>query len=192
MVLLNKIYTRGGDKGQTSLTNGERTLKDSLRVSCYGTVDELNSSVGIARLHTRKMDILDKMLARIQNDLFDLGCDISMPFGTKHEKTALRIIAPMIQRLENEIDLLNEDLEPLNSFVLPGGSPASAYLHLSRTICRRAERLAISASKTEEINPEAIKYLNRLSDLFFVMSRSSNDKGASDVLWVPGLNYDKE
>lgn len=188
MVLLTKIYTRGGDKGQTSLTNGDRVSKDSLRVCCFGTVDELNSSIGIARLHTVKMTVLDPMLARIQNDLFDLGCDLSMPFGGKYEETALRMIPPMILRLETEIDLLNADLEDLTSFVLPGGSAASAYLHLCRTICRRAERLAVETSGTEKVNPDAIKYLNRLSDLLFVMSRTVNDNGAKDVLWIPGLN----
>jgi cob(I)alamin adenosyltransferase len=134
------------------------------------------------------MKNFDPILARIQNDLFDLGSDLSMPFGGKYEETALRIIAPMILRLENEIDFLNADLEALTSFVLPGGSAASAYLHLCRTICRRAERLAVETSRTEEINPEAIKYLNRLSDLLFVMSRTVNDNGTKDILWIPGLN----
>lgn len=190
MVTLNKIYTRGGDKGQTSLTNGERVSKSDLRVEAYGTVDELNSTIGIVRLHTQTSEFqnLDEILARVQNDLFDLGCDVSMPYGGKKAEGTLRIIESMVTRLETEIDPLNADLAPLTSFILPGGSEASAYLHLSRTICRRAERLLVDLSTQHEINDEAIKYLNRLSDLFFVMGRVTNQKGTSDVLWKPGLN----
>jgi len=187
MVKLSKIYTRGGDKGQTSLTGGKRVAKDCARIDAYGSVDEANSVIGIARLSTDGS--ADEMLARIQHDMFDLGADLSTP-GTDFSEndTALRITEPQVQRLEAEIDKMNEVLTPLKSFTLPGGSAASAYLHLARTVTRRAERHAISASREEAINPTAIKYLNRLSDHLFVLTRYMNDKGTKDVLWVPGAN----
>ena len=192
MVKLTKIYTRGGDKGETSLVGGNRVRKDNARIAAYGSVDEANSIIGIARLSTE--GIADHMLARIQNDMFDLGADLATPVKdetapdfTPGEMT-LRVTEAQVKRLENEIDRLNEDLEPLTSFTLPGGSTASAYLHQARTVTRRAERHAISAAAKESINPTAIKYLNRLSDHLFVLTRYLNDKGASDVLWIPGAN----
>ncbi len=187
MVKLTKIYTRGGDKGQTSLVDGSRSDKDNARIIAYGDVDETNSIIGLARLHTKTT--ADDMLSRIQNDLFDLGADLATPGDdfTLGEMT-LRITSEQVERLEKEIDTLNAELAPLNSFILPGGSPASAFLHQARTVCRRAERHAITASKETAINPEAIKYLNRLSDHLFVASRYLNNKGSADVLWVPGAN----
>lgn len=189
MVRLTRIYTRGGDKGKTSLVGGKRVPKNCARIDAYGSVDEANSVIGIARLSTK--DIADEMLARIQNDMFDLGSDLANPSSDFSEDGGLlRITEKQVKRLEKEIDLLNEDLELLTSFTLPGGSPASAYLHLARTVTRRAERHAITASETEAINPIAIKYLNRLSDHLFVLTRYLNDKGTSDVLWVPGAGRD--
>ncbi|MGK2285641.1 cob(I)yrinic acid a,c-diamide adenosyltransferase [Pedomonas sp. V897] len=184
MVKLTKIYTRGGDKGQTSLADGTRLPKHALRIEAYGTVDEASSAIGLARLHTSGE--ADAMLARIQNDLFDLGADLATP-GTAMEG-ALRVQPAQVERLEREIDALNAALEPLNSFILPGGSPASAYLHLARTVTRRAERLTVAAAEQEAINPVAIQYLNRLSDHLFVLARHLNDRGRADVLWVPGAN----
>lgn len=184
MVKLTKIYTRGGDRGQTSLVDGSRLPKHALRIEAYGTVDEASSAIGLARLHTSGE--ADVMLARIQNDLFDLGADLATP-GTDMEN-ALRIQPSQVERLEREIDALNAELEPLNSFILPGGSPASAFLHLARTVVRRAERVTVAASEEEAINPVAIQYLNRLSDHLFVLARYLNDKGRADVLWVPGGN----
>ena len=185
MVKLTKIYTRGGDGGETSLVDGTRLPKHAPRIETYGTVDETNATIGLARLHTS--GDADDMLSRIQNDLFDLGADLATPH-TDQMEGALRIDQAQVDRLEQEIDSMNESLEPLNSFVLPGGSPASAHLHLARTICRRAERDAIAVAEQTEINPIAIKYLNRLSDHLFVLGRFLNDGGQADVLWVPGDN----
>ncbi|WP_319486472.1 cob(I)yrinic acid a,c-diamide adenosyltransferase [uncultured Cohaesibacter sp.] len=191
MVRLNKIYTRTGDKGTTALGTGERRPKHDLRVEAYGTVDETNSIVGLARLEMADCPELDQMLSQIQNDLFDLGADLCTPdSGEPLEYEPLRIIESQVKRLEQQIDQLNADLEPLRSFILPGGSRASAYLHYARTVSRRAERLvtALAASDNEPVTPEAIQYLNRLSDFFFVAARWTNDKGTADVLWVPGQN----
>lgn len=192
MVVLNKIYTRTGDKGQTALGNGARVDKHSPRVSAYGTVDEVNATVGMARLHATGW--MDEALARVSNDLFDLGADFATPDRDKDSElpyTPLRIIASQVDRLESEIDLKNEKLEPLRSFILPGGSALAAHLHLCRTVCRRAERLAVELATVEDVNPDAIRYLNRLSDWFFVMGRIANDDGRADVLWVPGLTRGK-
>ena len=185
MVKLTRIYTRGGDKGKTSLGDGSRVPKQSPRVEAYGTVDEANAAIGLARLNVAGED--DAMLARVQNDLFDLGADLCTPAEGRRAAGALRIVAAQVKRLEREIDAMNAALQPLNSFVLPGGSPAAAYLHLARTVTRRAERLVCALAETEPVNPEAIKYLNRLSDHLFVLSRRLNDNGAADVLWRPGL-----
>jgi cob(I)alamin adenosyltransferase len=187
MVKLTRIYTRGGDKGETSLADGSRVTKDDPRVAAYGTVDEANAAIGLARLYTSRA--ADAMLARIQNDLFDLGADLATPIGDGKGGTgALRIVAAQVTRLEQEIDALNAELKPLDSFVLPGGSACAAYLHLARTVTRRAERVAIALAAATAVNPEAIKYLNRLSDHLFVVARHVNDKGAADVLWRPGAN----
>lgn len=187
MVKLTKIYTRGGDDGRTSLSDGSRVVKSNARIAAFGTVDETNAVIGIIRLHVA--GDVDDMLARIQNDLFDLGADLSTPFGDeKFEAMALRIQPNQVDRLEAEIDVMNADLSPLNSFILPGGNTAAAYLHLARTTCRRAERLAVEASADHELNPAALRYINRLSDHLFVLSRKLNDNGARDVLWVPGAN----
>ncbi|MEQ1945105.1 cob(I)yrinic acid a,c-diamide adenosyltransferase [Mesorhizobium sp. VNQ89] len=192
MVKLNKIYTRTGDDGTTGLGSGERRLKSDLRVEAYGTVDEANSCIGLARLHTAQSHPdLDAMLGRIQNDLFDLGADLSTPdTGKKLDYEPLRIIAAQTARVETDIDALNKDLQPLRSFVLPGGSPASAALHLARTVARRAERamVALAQVKGEHVNPEGVRYINRVSDLLFVAGRVVNDNGNADVLWVPGKN----
>jgi cob(I)alamin adenosyltransferase len=192
MVKLNKIYTRTGDDGTTGLGNGKRVAKYALRVESFGTVDEANACIGMARLHTQvNFPELDLMLARIQNDLFDLGADLCTPdSGEPLPYEPLRIVGEQVTRLEKEIDLLNGELAPLNSFVLPGGSASSAYLHLSRTVCRRAERLMaeLVAQPGERVGTAAMKYINRLSDFLFVASRWVNDKGARDVLWVPGKN----
>ncbi|MGH6860728.1 MAG: cob(I)yrinic acid a,c-diamide adenosyltransferase [Phyllobacterium sp.] len=192
MVKLNKIYTRTGDDGTTGLAGGERRSKHDLRVEAYGTVDEANSCVGLARLHTGKdFPDLDAMLSRIQNDLFDLGADLATPdTGKTLAYTPLRIIDSQVLRVEADIDRLNGALAPLRSFVLPGGSPASAALHLARTVARRAERhmVALSHAPGETITPAALKYINRVSDLLFVAARSVNDNGEKDVLWVPGQN----
>jgi cob(I)alamin adenosyltransferase len=186
MVTLNRIYTKTGDKGDTGLGDGTRRPKHDLRIHAYGTVDETNAAIGLARLHTR--DEMDRMLARIQNDLFDLGADLATPEGGKHSEGRLRIIDSQVERLEREIDLMNEVLKPLESFVLPGGSPAATHLHLARTVARRAERLIVELSQVEKVSPVAIRYINRLSDHLFVASRLANDGGAKDVLWVPGAN----
>jgi cob(I)alamin adenosyltransferase len=191
MVRLTRIYTRGGDWGETSLSDGSRVKKNALRVEAYGTVDEANAAIGLARLHsteTHAFAAQDGMLARIQNDLFDLGADLSTPEDGKRGEKALRVTPPQVERLEHEIDVMNAVLQPLDSFVLPGGTPFAARLHLARTVVRRAERLAVALAEQERINPEAIKYLNRLSDHLFVMARFANDKGLSDVLWRPGAN----
>lgn len=183
VVRLTRIYTRGGDKGQTSLGDGTRVAKHALRVEAYGTVDEANAVIGIACLHAGGE--AGAMLARIQNDLFDLGADLCTPEG---EGMRLRVAAEQVTRLENEIDAMNEALAPLNSFILPGGSPASAQLHLARTVVRRAERLITALAEAEAVNPQAIAYINRLSDHLFVLARVCNANGAGDVLWVPGAN----
>jgi len=182
MVKLTKIYTKGGDKGVTSLTGGARVPKHDARIACYGTVDEANAAVGLARCHTT--GDMDAMLARIQNDLFDLGADLSTPIGNSDND--LRITEGQVKRLENEMDALNANLAALTSFVLPGGSHAAAHLHLARTITRRAERHCTRLMESEDINPLALQYLNRLSDHFFILSRAANSMGADDVLWVPG------
>lgn len=187
MVVLNKIYTRTGDKGDTALGNGVRVAKHSARVEAYGTSDELNATVGLARLHAA--DDMDTALARIQNDLFDLGADLCRPDMDKDataDHPPLRMIATQVDRLEREIDAMNSALQPLRSFVLPGGSALAAHLHLCRTVARRAERLAVDLAGQEPVNPVALRYLNRLSDWFFVASRVANDNGAADVLWIPG------
>lgn len=189
MVILNKIYTRTGDKGDTALGNGTRVAKHDPRVAAYGTSDELNSFVGVARLAaTGNMDVA---LARIQNDLFDLGADLCRPDMASDagaEYPPLRMIAAQIDRLESEIDTMNADLSPLRSFILPGGTPLAAHLHVCRTVARRAERLAVELAQSEQVNPVAIKFLNRLSDWFFVAARVANDGGKADILWVPGAN----
>ncbi|MRG55179.1 cob(I)yrinic acid a,c-diamide adenosyltransferase [Phyllobacterium sp. SYP-B3895] len=191
MVKLNKIYTRTGDDGSTGLGSGERRLKHDLRVEAYGTVDEANSCIGLARIHTGTFPELDAMLARLQNDLFDLGADLSTPdTGETLAYEPLRIIDSQVQRVEADIDALNANLAPLRSFVLPGGSPASAALHLARTVARRAERhmVALSQKPDEIVTPAALKYINRVSDFLFLAARVVNDNGAKDVLWVPGHN----
>ncbi len=191
MVTLNKIYTRTGDKGTTGLATGERVEKWDIRVAAYGSADEANSAIGVARLHTGDDPELDAMLARIQNDLFDLGADLATPERDKPLGwTPLRIVAAQVTRLETEIDLMNAAIPPLDSFVLPGGSALSAYLHVARTVTRRAERLAAElASKPEEkVSAETVAYLNRLSDFLFVASRRANNNGATDVKWIPGAN----
>jgi cob(I)alamin adenosyltransferase len=192
MVSLTRIYTRTGDKGDTALSTGERRPKFDLRVQAYGTVDEANSHLGIARLSTRAGDAaLDAMLARIQNDLFDLGADLCTPPAAQQLGfEQLRIVASQVERLEREIDEINAALSPLRSFVLPGGSAAGAALHVARAVTRRAERIMIELSRRpgESVGEEALKYVNRLSDFLFVAARRANDNGAGDVLWVPGQN----
>ncbi|HTK79948.1 MAG TPA: cob(I)yrinic acid a,c-diamide adenosyltransferase [Rhizomicrobium sp.] len=186
MVTLNRIYTKSGDKGETALGDGTRLPKHALRISAYGTVDEANAAIGIVRLHTS--GDIDQMLSRIQNDLFDLGADLCVPESGRRGEGALRILDAQVERLEREIDFMNADLKPLNSFVLPGGTAAAAYLHLARTIVRRAERLAVELAENEKVAAPVVKYLNRLSDHLFVASRYVNEKGAKDVLWSPGAN----
>lgn len=189
MVVLNKIYTKTGDKGETALGNGTRVAKHSARVNAYGTVDELNATVGLARLHASS-DVGDD-LARIQNDLFDLGADLCRPEMEKDadaEYAPLRMNEAQTLRLESEIDGMNGNLEPLRSFILPAGSTLSAHLHFCRTVSRRAERLAVELASEESVNPAAVTYLNRLSDWFFVAARMANNSGKDDVLWVPGAN----
>ena len=186
MVTLSQIYTRGGDQGQTSLGDGSRVRKHSCRVAAYGTVDEANAVIGIVRLHAG--DAADAMLGRIQNDLFDLGADLCRPGSDEPGARVLRVQETQVVRLEQEIDAMNAELAPLGSFVLPGGSPAAAHLHLARTVARRAERLVVELIEAEPVNPAALRYLNRLSDHLFVMSRWLNNRGEGDVLWVPGAN----
>src|SRR5208282_5875271 len=191
MVKLNKIYTRTGDDGTTGLGSGERRKKYDLRVAAYGTLDEANAAIGIARLHSAGDVTLDAALSRIQNDLFDVGADLCTPGkGRGPDGARLTVTQAQVDWLENEIDRLNDDLAPLKSFVLPGGSPAAAYLHLARTICRRAERLIaeLKDRPNEIVGDEVLKYVNRLSDFLFVASRYANAKGARDVLWQPGQN----
>jgi len=188
MVILSKIYTKTGDAGETALGNGVRVAKNSARVSAYGTVDETNATVGMARLHAT--GDLDAALQRISNDLFDLGADLCTPdmhLDADAKYPPLRMIAAQVLRLESEIDAMNDRLTPLRSFILPGGSAVAAYLHLCRTVCRRAERLVVELAQVEPVNTDATKYLNRLSDWFFVAGRIANNDGADDVLWVPGL-----
>ncbi len=189
MVVLNRIYTRTGDAGETALGDGSRVSKHALRVSSYGTVDELNATLGLARLHADAAS--GPGIERVQNDLFDLGADLCTP-DIEHDAEAphprLRMVSSQVDRLEREIDAMNGRLAPLRSFVLPGGAALSAYLHLSRTVCRRAERCMVELASLETVNPEAIKYVNRLSDWLFVAARVANDEGRADVLWTPGAN----
>lgn len=189
MVVLNKIYTKTGDDGETALGNGARVAKHSTRVNAYGTVDEVNATVGLARL--RATGETDEALSRIQNDLFDLGADLCTPDMERDadaEYPPLRMAESQVERLEAEIDAMTKVLEPLRSFILPGGSPLAAQMHLCRTVSRRAERLVVELATMESVNPSAVKYLNRLSDWFFVAGRMANDEGKADVLWVPGAN----
>ncbi|WP_417823292.1 cob(I)yrinic acid a,c-diamide adenosyltransferase [Thalassospira lucentensis] len=190
MVQLTRIYTKSGDKGKTALGNGSRVAKNDIRVTAYGTVDETNAVIGVARLHSADNADVDAMLARIQNDLFDLGADLCTPGDGSNEnpeQPALRITAKQTERLEAEIDQINENLDPLKSFVLPGGSALSAQLHVARTVSRRAERLIVELAGIESINPEAVRYINRLSDHMFVLARHANNGGKDDILWQPGL-----
>jgi len=186
MVKLTKIYTRGGDGGETSLGDGRRVSKHDVRVAAYGAVDEANATLGLARLHAKGET--DAMLARIQNDLFDLGADLCTPETGDDERKgqALRVVAGQVERLEREIDSMNVELKPLTSFILPGGSPASAYLHLARTVARRAERLMSELAEHEPLNQVALQYINRLSDHLFQLARLENKGGEADVLWRPG------
>src|SRR5690606_12260303 len=187
MVTLNKIYTRTGDKGTTRVATGQEVAKTSHRGSAHGAVGELNSVIGIARLNSAHNDRIDAKLGRIQNELFDLGADLASPLEPAPKWEALRIVASQVERLEQEIDWMNESLKPLASFILPGGSPLSAHLHVARTVCRRAEREAVRLMEAgEAVNAEAVKYLNRLSDHLFVAARRANTIGADDVLWKPG------
>ena len=192
MVRLTKIYTRGGDTGETSLGDGSRVAKHSSRVTAYGTVDEANAALGLARVEIARAPTpepqMDALLGRIQNDLFDLGADLCTPEKGSRAEGALRIAGEQVDRLELEIDEINAALDPLESFILPGGTPVAAQLHMARTIARRAERLVTALSAEELVNPNAVKYLNRLSDLLFVLSRAANNHGKDDVLWIPGAN----
>ncbi|RWO85443.1 cob(I)yrinic acid a,c-diamide adenosyltransferase [Mesorhizobium sp.] len=192
MVKLNKIYTRTGDDGTTGLGTGERRLKSDLRIDAYGTIDEANACIGMARIHTAATHpAIDAMLGRIQNDLFDLGADLAVPDdGKPLGYEPLRITAVQTDRVEKDIDLLNKDLQPLKSFVLNGGTPAAAALHLARTVARRAERIMVALTQTpgEHVSREVIRYINRVSDFLFVAARAVNDNGNADVLWVPGKN----
>jgi len=191
MVVLNKIYTRTGDDGTTALGSGQRVAKYDLRVEAYGTVDETNAVIGLARLHTGEAEpALDAMLARIQNDLFDLGADLCFPSDTQDARGRLQVSDLQIARIEGEIDELNRALDPLRSFILPGGTPAASFLHLARTVSRRAERLmvALASRPDEPVGDAALRYVNRLSDFLFVAARYANGKGKSDVMWVPGKN----
>lgn len=192
MVKLNKIYTKTGDNGTTGLTDGSRVSKHSLRPEAYGTVDELNSTLGLVYFHIDEKYLeIKNLIKEIQNDLFDLGADLSTPISkTKPKYPPLRINAKQVIKLEKNIDKFNADLKPLNSFILPGGSKVSSWLHLSRTVTRRAERIVSSLSSKEEINNQSLIYLNRLSDLLFVLCRVMNENGINDILWVPGLNQD--
>ncbi len=187
MIKLDRIYTRGGDGGQTSLGNGARVAKHDHRVDAYGTVDEANAAVGLARLHAPPA--LDQVLARVQNDLFDLGADLCAPQDeSEKSKPRLRIQSSQVTRLEKDIDAANAPLAPLTSFILPAGTPLSAHLHVARTVVRRAERLVSALAAAEPINDVALQYLNRLSDLLFVLARAANNQGQSDVLWTPGAS----
>ena len=189
MVVLNRIYTNTGDDGTTALGNGERRKKYDLRVDAYGTLDEVNAVVGLVRLNTSGNALLDSMLARVQNDLFDVEAELCLsekgPSGAK-----LTVTDAQVEWLEKQIDLLNAELQPLRSFVLPGGTQAASYLHLARTVCRRGERLMVELNDKDAagVGEAALKYVNRLSDFLFVAGRHANDKGARDVLWMPGAN----
>ena len=189
MVVLNRIYTRTGDDGTTALGSGERRPKYDLRIAAYGTVDETNAAIGMVRLHLAEARQIDAMLGLIQNDLFDLGADLAVP-ERQGKVERLRMLGSQVERLERDIDTLNARLTPLTSFVLPGGTPAAAHLHLARTICRRAERIMVelAARPDEPVSDAGIQYINRLSDFLFVAGRHANDKGAGDVLWSPGKN----
>jgi cob(I)alamin adenosyltransferase len=186
MVTLSKIYTKTGDSGETGLGDGSRISKASLRIAAIGAVDEANSAIGVARLDAE--DEMDAMLARIQNDLFDLGADMCAPEDGREAEGRLRMSGAQVERLEREIDTMNGSLAPLTSFVLPGGTALAAHLHLARAISRRAEAAIVELSSQEQINPEALRYANRLSDHLFVMARAANNAGIGDVLWVPGKN----
>jgi cob(I)alamin adenosyltransferase len=186
MVVLNRIYTKTGDRGETALGDGTRLPKHALRIASYGSVDEANATIALARLHVAGE--VHAMLERIQNDLFDLGADLCIPQTSRRSAGALRISESQVERLEQEIDAMNAQLAPLASFVLPGGTPAAAYLHLARTVVRRAERLMVELAERESVGAPALKYVNRLSDHLFVASRFVNDRGGKDVLWVPGAN----
>ncbi len=192
MVVLNRIYTKTGDAGTTALGSGERVAKTSVRIAAYGTIDETNAQIGMVRIHLAgTYGDVDQMLLRVQNDLFDLGADLCVPDrGEKLPYEPLRMLGAQVKRLEDEIDQLNAVLQPLKSFILPGGSPAAAALHVARTVCRRAERIMVelAALPNEPVNPEALKYVNRLSDFLFVAGRFVNEHGKADVLWVPGKN----
>ena len=191
MVRLNKIYTKTGDAGTTGLGTGERVRKDDLRITAYGTVDETNATLGVVRQHLAGHPGFDAKILRIQNDLFDLGADLCVPDrGEKLEFEALRITEGQVERLEAELDEMNAEIKPLKSFILPGGSPASVAFHVARTVCRRAERdmVSLAAAENEPVSAAALKYINRLSDYLFVAGRYVNDRGKSDVLWVPGQN----
>lgn len=190
MVKLNKIYTRTGDDGSTGLVDGSRLPKDSARVAAYGDIDETNSVIGVVRLHLIHQG-LDQKLARIQNELFDLGADLATPLpaeGDPDSEYALRIVASQVTQLETDLDALNADMSALTSFILPGGSAPAAYLHQARTVSRRAERMMVSLSAKADINPHALAYINRLSDFLFVAARWCNEQGANDVLWKPGAS----
>lgn len=186
MVYLSKIYTKTGDSGETGLGDGSRISKASLRIAAIGAVDEANSAIGIARLHAK--DAVDAMLARIQNDLFDLGADLSAPEDGRKAEGRLRVSEAQVERLEREIDAMNKELAPLTSFILPGGTALAAHLHLARAVTRRAEAAIVALAAQETVNEAAIRYANRLSDHLFVMARTANDGGKGDVLWVPGAN----
>ena len=188
MVRLDKIVTKAGDGGKTRLATGEPVSKASARVAAYGAVDEANSAIGVARLHTTADSVLDPILDRAQNDLFDLGADLATPHADNLKFDPLRVQESQVLRLEAEIDQLNATLTPLTSFILPGGSPAAAHLHLARAIARRAERAIVALADVEPISAEAIKFANRLSDLLFVAARHANDQGKADLLWKPGAN----
>jgi cob(I)alamin adenosyltransferase len=189
MVRLDKIVTKAGDGGKTRLATGEPVSKASARVEAYGAVDEANSAIGVARLHTTKHAVLDPILDRAQNDLFDLGADLATPdTGEKLGYEPLRIQAAQVDRLEREVDQLNEKLTPLTSFILPGGTAAAAHLHMARAIMRRAERAIVALAEVEKVSPEAVKFANRLSDLLFVAARAANDDGKLDIMWKPGAN----
>ncbi len=189
MVRIDKIVTKAGDGGKTRLATGEPVSKASARVEAYGAVDEANSAIGVARLHAASDVTLDAILERAQNDLFDLGADLATPDnGQKLSYEPLRVVEAQVLRLETEIETMNEKLSPLTSFILPGGSPAAAHLHVARAIMRRAERAIVGLAEVEKVSPEAIKFANRMSDLLFVAARWANDQGRADVLWTPGAN----
>jgi cob(I)alamin adenosyltransferase len=189
MVRLDKIVTKAGDGGKTRLATGAPVSKASARVEAYGAVDEANSAIGVARLHTTANSLLDPILDRAQNDLFDLGADLATPdTGEKLGYEPLRIQAAQVERLEREVDQLNDKLTPLTSFILPGGTPAAAHLHLARAIMRRAERAIVALAEVEKVSPEAVKFANRLSDLLFIAARAANDDGKLDIMWKPGAN----